>query len=270
MFLYYLAGRVVPCFIELARPIELYDGETQSLSNSLLSNVLMLDMCPMMAFVMPLLAIFEKKRKILSYIAPIAFFAGFLSIFGGVFKDFDGGWTVEHGNPFKDGYVVHFTAQYIFIGNSQDHLFFMMHIFIITLGLMTMLTTDQKLKWNTIGSLSCVGVMAVYAAILAYSLKIESHAFGVVWGDWKIPDGEFSAVTSVVGNNFAIPVGFLLGGSITAINIVGFYFIRRIKIRVITKQKKVVNYKPFGDLNNVSLVKPEQITKMWKVNWKLQ
>jgi hypothetical protein len=91
MFIYYLAARVIPCFIELAHPIKLYNGEQQTLTNSLFSNVLMLDMCPMMAFTMPLLAIFEKKRRVLSCIAPIAFFAGFLSIFGGVFNDFDGG-----------------------------------------------------------------------------------------------------------------------------------------------------------------------------------
>jgi hypothetical protein len=93
MFIYYFCGRVIPCLIELSHPIKMYDGKLQSDTgdNIRLSNVLMLDMCPMMAFVMPLLAVFEKKRKILSYIAPIAFFAGFLSIFGGVFKDFDGG-----------------------------------------------------------------------------------------------------------------------------------------------------------------------------------
>jgi hypothetical protein len=91
MFIYYLALRVIPCFIELAHPIKLYDGEQQTLTNSQLSNILMLDMCPMMAFIMPLLCIFEKKRKVLSFIAPIAFFAGLLSIFGEIFKDFDGG-----------------------------------------------------------------------------------------------------------------------------------------------------------------------------------
>lgn len=282
MFIYYFCGRVIPCLIELSHPIKkMYDGKLQSDTgdNIRLSNVLMLDMCPMMAFVMPLLAIFERKRRVLSFIAPIALFAGLLSIFGGVFKDFDGGWTIANGNPYNDNYVVHFTAKYIFVGNNQDHLFWMMHMFIITLAIMTLLTTEIKLWVSLVGSISCAITMAIYAAIFAYSLKVKSHAFGVVWGDWKIPTGEFSAVTDVVVNTFkinqywAIPIGFILAISICTINTFGFYYFRRIKFNTIVKQNnknKLIQFKPFKDISQISLQKKDEISSMWKKSWKLQ
>jgi hypothetical protein len=65
--------------------------------------------------------------------------------------------------------------------------------------------------------------MASYAAILAYSLNVKSHAFGTVWGDWKDPEGEFSAVTHIVGNDLAVPTGFLLGALIVMLNVVIFF-----------------------------------------------
>lgn len=289
MFIYYLAGRVIPCLIELAHPIKMYDGVLQSQTgdNVRLSNVLMLDMCPMMAFSMPLLAVFEKKRMVLSFIAPIALFAGLLSIFGGVFKDFDGGWTGVNGNPYNDGVVAHFTAKYIFIGNTQDHLFWMMHMFIITLAIMTLLSTEKVLWFNMVGSLGCALVMAAYAAIFAYSLNVKTHAFGVIWEDWAMTSdnkqlGEFSAVTDVVVNIFkiskywAIPIGFVLAIGFCVVNTIGFYGIRRIKFNIIYKnfkqpnEKKIIAFKPFQDVEDVSLTKKEEIIKMWKTNWRLQ
>jgi hypothetical protein len=56
-------------------------------------------------------------------------------------------------------------------------------MFIITLALMTMLTTERKILINVLGSACCAIVMAIYATIFAYSLHVTAHAFGVVKGD---------------------------------------------------------------------------------------
>jgi hypothetical protein len=64
---------IVPCTIEKS-----------------LSDVLLLDMCPFMGMVIPILFIFDKKKKILLPIAPWAIFGGALSLFGQTFNDFQG------------------------------------------------------------------------------------------------------------------------------------------------------------------------------------
>lgn len=156
------------------------DGSQYSDAN-LISKAWLLDICPFMSFFMPLAIIVDPTRKVAKAAAP-------LSIIGGIII-----CLVQM--PMDD--MAQWNAQFIFLGDSLNPCYFIMHFFNLVLGVGVMLNTP---KYGPKGYLTCVGVAAIYysyVAIVAHCLNCQWFVSGLNLNDWS-ESGEYYIVAKYI------------------------------------------------------------------------
>lgn len=156
------------------------------------SKVLLLDLCPFLAFFLPIGMVFDKERKWIPYIGFFGIVGGSVTIFGQIAFE-----AVGNGAPSWANLIPNTTWwEYIFF----NKLYFIMHWFIIFISVI-LIMNSKCLSWKSVAISHIFAIIFFsYVSIIALSLNITNNATGIVPGDWA-PNGQYG----VVGQIFNLP-----------------------------------------------------------------
>lgn len=192
-FLYFVLVRWIPdigkFFSSDINFLEQHDSYTYSIR---WSKMLLLDMCPLVAFLLPLVCIFDRSKNIAKVIAPVAIFGGFITI----------AFTITTTNVTVPWY------EFVFLGQDNNAIMFMMHFLTMMLGINIMLNSKKYTKWSFIGTLIFFALFLTYVLLCVNLLNIKNNATGLVSYDWIGIDGQYSLLYSMVPMPFPIIVIF--------------------------------------------------------------
>lgn len=170
----------------------------------ILSKSLFLDLCPFCAFIMPLLYIFDYKKKIIKIIAPWSMFGALITIFGEI--------------TFSD---MPFNAHYIFVGDEYMEVYFMIHYISLMMSL-TILITSEKYNIDTIIiSFVFIVLYLIYVVSVGESIGVDEWRTGTCAKDWMY-DGEYSVVGQII--NLPFPWVMIIGylGAVVSVILIIF------------------------------------------------
>ncbi|MDR1851013.1 MAG: DUF5378 domain-containing protein [Mycoplasmataceae bacterium] len=148
------------------------------------SKGLLLDLCPFVAFVLPITLILDPTRKTSCVLAYYGIFGGIITFLGNfcVWNDFD-------------SINAKWDFQWIFLGDDMNRMYFMMHFILLFISPFVLLNS-KRTWWLDISC--CVGFILMYfgyVLICAHKFDVYSNATGLVPGDWEL-GGEYENVAS--------------------------------------------------------------------------
>lgn len=176
------------------------------------SKALLLDLCPFIALVLPILLTVFRKRNIANVIAPFAIFGGFITLFGGVLFDDNARFNIE----------------YIFFGYKNNEIYFFMHSYLLIYGVLVLATCENNkfiyILWSHIFAL----LYFLYILTLSKLLKVNWNVTGIVGNDW-LPGGQYHIISNILKLKFPyiLLVSFLLAYLFINLNILGNIFINK-------------------------------------------
>ncbi len=171
---YFIGVRYVYDVMKCAQ--EFHNGPDSRWRDIYLSKVLLLDMCPLMAVLMPLSIIFSKKKVFAKVIAPITIIGAVVTIFGSCIWD--------NVSP------SHF-AKYLFVGDDNNRAYFMMHFLSMFLAVWVIMETNKYSFKNMIQTFGFYCLWLIYICLTSHYLKIDWNVTGFVPNDWFDPLGEY-------------------------------------------------------------------------------
>lgn len=155
-----------------------------------LSKALLLDMCPLMAFLLPLTIIFGKNLRKAKILAPMAIVGAVITLYGQAI------WM--------SNYDAADFFEYIFVGFVPNRLYFMMHFMSLFLGVLTLVLAPPFTKKNYIWIFGWLCFWLAYELIMIAVLGIEYNATGLVPNDWFI--GQYYNVYKLIPMSFPLIV----------------------------------------------------------------
>lgn len=135
-----------------------------------ISRVFLLDLCPFLTLAISLFLIVDKTRMFAKSISIFGLIGGTLAILFGVGFDM----LSPNSNIFK----------YIFLGDGENRMYFMIHYLLIVICLLLLLNTKTFTKYSFFGGLSIIAIFLIYASIVAKVLNITNNVSGAVKGDY--------------------------------------------------------------------------------------
>ncbi len=179
------------------------------------SKALLLDLCPFVAFILPLLLTFDRGRNILKAVAPYAFFGGAITIFGQIMSE-----DIPTSNNF---YWVTNPWDFIF-GNKG---YFLMHFFSMIISTI-ILMNSKGFGWNGVaGTVFFPLAYFSYVMIMVTIFDVKQNATGLVAYDWLY--GQYNIVYKIFGE-IGFPQVTIICYSLVAIYIFFWIFLRNILI----------------------------------------
>jgi hypothetical protein len=195
-----------------------------------ISKGFLLDLCPFIALILPFSLIIDPSRKFASILAPFAIFGGLITLFGEIFPNSDGD--------------VEWTFHYIFIGNSPNEMYFMIHFINLFLGIFV-LANVPKLGWK--GNIYCAIFILVYFGYVFVIVAIFDCLYnttGVTGYDW-LPGGEYGSVAQILGLSFPTVMYvayFLITLFIVSVIWLQTYLMNKKYFCIKYKDKKIVDF----------------------------
>ena len=179
------------------------------------SKALLLDLCPFVAFITPLLLTFDRSRNILKAVAPYAFFGGVVTIFGQIMTE-----DIPVNNNF---YWVTNGWDFIF-GNKG---YFIMHFFSIIVATIILMNSKGFGLKGIAGTVIFPLAYFAYVMIMVTIFDVKQNATGLVAHDWLY--GQYNVVYKIFGE-IGFPNVTILCYSLVAIYIFIWIFLRNILI----------------------------------------
>lgn len=194
---YFLIFRYIPDFKYFLDNKNMLEPGTLFYSFKI-SKIFLMDMCPLMAVILPLSMILDKSRSITKVISPVALLGGLITIFGGImFSDINSEIVIKGVSAWR----------YIFIGaDSGNRIYFMMHYMLIIFSITNILNCKKYTRYSLYGTTLFYLVWMAYMQITINSLNVIANATGLVPYDWF--GGEYSGVTSILYLDFPFCVIF--------------------------------------------------------------
>ncbi len=141
------------------------------------SKTLLLDLCPLMMFLIPVALIVDPTKNFAKILAPLGLMGAVVTLFGGV--PFDDAVTNLAWSDFW---------KYIFLGVDHDgslnRLYFMMHYMLLIISLIALLNSSQYTKWSMFGAHVFFVAFLIYALTLSSTFNITNNVTGLVQNDW--------------------------------------------------------------------------------------
>ena len=150
-----------------------YNVETSSgiyKYSTLYSGAFLLDLCPAVAVVLPFSLIIDKTRTLAKCIAPYAIIGSVLSIFTTTL-------TQEVDSDVN-------MWVYIFFGQGDNQMFFMMHFMSLLLAIGVLLTSKNFTRYSVLGSFSFICLYIAYVKIFVDIKGVSYNTTGVSEFDW--------------------------------------------------------------------------------------
>ncbi len=227
------------------------------------SKAFLLDMCPFMAFFIPVSLIFDKSRSIAKVLALLGLTGGLVTIFGGM------------GSAELEG-VAWYT--FVFLGQGINKLYFIMHYWMVIMSVLVILNSRTYTRWSWAGIHAVTIAFFAYVYIIVISFGITNNATGIVKGDWYGEYAQYASLANILNIPFPwIPVVCYM------IVYICVMFLMYIKTHF-TKDEKLFagNYDPwyknnmyyrymhkdylrktFGQASTISTPSDNRITKVW-------
>lgn len=141
------------------------------------SKVFLLDLCPLMALLLPLAVIFDSKRRYAKILCPLTIIGSLITLFGQcVWQEPINFW------------------EYLFIGEDGNRLYFMMHFLSLLLALWVLIISTNFNKWNVLANFIFLVCWLIYVLAIVNLFDIQNNATGLVPYDWINPNGEYHTV----------------------------------------------------------------------------
>jgi hypothetical protein len=209
MFVYVMIGRFYSNFHDFWQNL----GHNTSIDTS---RGLLLDLCPFCAFVLPICLICDPTRKAASTISYFAIFGGLVTLIGGIcFNNFD---SVN----------AKWDAKWIFLGDSENKMYFMIHFLQVIFGGWVLLNSKRVIWKDFVNCLGFIAVYFAYVLICIHTLHVTENATGLVPNDWG-PDGEYGDVSKLFHLSFpwVMIVGFTLVAIFIVLTMVFYWLIQK-------------------------------------------
>lgn len=133
-----------------------------------ISRVFLLDLCPAVGFLLPLVLIIDKTKTLAKIISPYAIIGSIVTIYSTVLTTSDNVNIIE----------------YIFIGDDQNRMFFMMHFLSLILAIGVMLVSRNYTSWSSFGSFLFIAFYIAYVTIFVDLKNVLYNTTGVSKFDW--------------------------------------------------------------------------------------
>lgn len=173
-FLYFLIGRYIFDAIQFK---EITNGTSKYWRDVYFSKILLLDLCPFMAFFLPLITIFDKKRKIARLFAPVTIIGSAVTIFGQCI------WE----SPLD-------LFQYIFLGTETNRLYFIMHLLSLLLALW-ILVVSPTFSWKScLGCFGAIVIWFIYTISALHIFDVQWNVTGLSINDWVSSNGQYNTM----------------------------------------------------------------------------
>ncbi len=228
------------------------------------SKAFLLDMCPFMAFFIPVSLIFDKSRNIAKVLAPLGLVGGLVTIFGGMASA-----TLDPGVTWYN---------FIFLGQGINKLYFIMHYWMIIMSVIVILNSRTYTRWSWMGIHIVTIAFFAYVYIIVISFGVTNNATGIVEGDWYGDYAQYADLANILNIPFPwIPVVCYL------IVYTCVMFLMYIKTHFTNDEELLsINYEPwyknnyiyhcmhknylrktFGQASTISTPSHNQINKLW-------
>ncbi len=245
-FIYFIAARWAWNIKDCCQYI---NGTNSYLRDIYLSKSLLLDLCPMMAFILPLFIIFGGKKKTWARcIAPVAIIGSGVTIFGAcIFEDIPPQIFLE----------------YFFIGIKPNRMYFMMHFLSAFLAVWVIMCGSRYTFKDGIRTFMFYCVWIMYCVVCMSLLKIEWNVTGLVANDWLSTMGEYHKVYLI----WSLPFPFITIFWYTIALLVNAFICICKNISLKKAQLKSFKNKPFVNNNKtpMNFVKNEDIVESYEV-----
>ncbi len=187
-FIYFVAARWA---WNIKGCIENIDSPFKQLRDINLSKSLLLDLCPLMAFLMPIFIVSGGKKKTWAkVVAPVTIIGAAVTIFGQcIFQDISADQFIE----------------YFFIGIVPNRMYFMMHFLSMFMAVWVLMECDRFCIKDHFRTFMFYCVWIMYITLCSRLLDIEWNVTGLVENDWISPNGEYH----VVYNLFKLPFPYI-------------------------------------------------------------
>lgn len=143
------------------------------------SKVLLLDMCPLMAVLLPITTLFDKNKVVAKILCPVTIIGSCITIFGQVI------WEAPDISQF---------FEYTFIGLAPNRMYFMMHFLSLVLSIMVLNCAKKYNWWSLFFSIIFYVIWFAYVQIVSKALNITSNVTGLVEYDWVSEYGQYHKV----------------------------------------------------------------------------
>lgn len=195
LFIYFCIFRYIPDIMSLTEVLR--NNETPLSIHW--SKALLLDLCPFLAFFVPVIIVFDRNRKVISYISYFGVVGGSVTIFGQI-------WMQRVGTFSPNGTFIDVWWKFVFL----DKLYFIMHFWVLILSIIFIMNS-MTLNWKQItwAHVFIAGYF-IYVAIIVFSLNIKNNATGLVPGDWE-ENGQYGVVGKILNLPWPLQpiIGFL-------------------------------------------------------------
>lgn len=166
-FTYFLSIRWIPYVEEYFKFNFLQNNDIYEYSITI-SRTFLLDLCPAVAFILPFTLIVDKTKTLAKIISPYAIIGSVVTIYSTVLSTSD---NVD-------------WIQYIFLGDTENRLFFMMHFISLLLSIGIMLVCKKYTSWSTFGSFLFIAFYIAYVTIFVDLKNVLYNTTGVSKLDW--------------------------------------------------------------------------------------
>ncbi len=157
-----------------------------------ISIVFMLDLCSMIGFLILILKLFDNKKKIL--LKPVSYLAvlgGYATLFFTVTDSYLYAPTTDGSVKYRDwdAYYFFFSSKTLGIGDSDEPLMLLMHLWMVIIGLHTIVWESKVSMKDFCKILACIIIYAIYIYSMSKGLHLFTHVTAIVEGDFmKMPD----------------------------------------------------------------------------------
>ncbi len=180
---FYLSFRWIPAIAYISK-YNLVNTSVTEFRSANISIVFMLDLCSILGILLPLLVIFDWKKKIL--LKPLSI----LGILGGMatilFTTIDL-YSINVWNV-KEFFL---GSNYAGSNNGNEPLMFIMHYWMIIISFFVVSRTDSYKIKDVFKIVIFIIIYLIYILIIAYSLNIKSHVTALVVGDYFILNNSY-------------------------------------------------------------------------------
>lgn len=132
------------------------------------SGAFLLDLCPAVAFLLPFSLIIDKSRSIAKVISPYAIIGSIITIYS----------TTLSYQPAGNVWY------YIFLGESPNEMFFMMHFNSLVIAIGVMLTSKKYTRYSVLGSFVFICLYIGYVKAFVDLKGVVYNTTGVSQFDW--------------------------------------------------------------------------------------
>lgn len=177
------------------------------------SKALLLDICPFTFIFLLTACVVDPTRRAAKIAAPFAIFGGLITILGGV----------EDLQNMRDA-CPNF-AYFIFVGQSGNEMYFIMHYLMIVIGGLVFVSTPRTHLSDWIYCNGYAGIYYSYVAIIMTQMDVGMNVSGLCSYDWSI--GEYNGVADFLGIvNNPIPWAPIFGFGMSYIFISLFIYLQ--------------------------------------------